>query len=80
MATENQIDSSARCSAQDNGIVRQQKFEFRGTRSGKSQRQIFETNHRVVDTGQPKRSAVPLETHTLVNQNGYAFRAKQVSD
>src|SRR5438132_8626526 len=53
MATENKIDICAGGASQNDWVMRQQQLHFVISRAGQSQRQIFQSNHGVIDAGQP---------------------------
>src|SRR5438128_10081536 len=63
MATENKIDICPRGASQNDWVMRQQQLHFIIARAGQSQRQIFQSNHRVIDAGQPERFALEIDAH-----------------
>jgi hypothetical protein len=80
VTAENQIDSSASGAPQNNRIVCQQQLKLVLARAGQSEWQVFESHHRVIDSRKPESSAFILETHALVDENSYSFRAEEVGD
>jgi hypothetical protein len=48
--------------------MRKEKFHFILAGTGERKWNVLETNHGVVDTSQPERSAIEFEAHTLVDQ------------
>jgi hypothetical protein len=78
VSTENKVHAGTRCPAQDNWVMGQQQLHFVIGRACQRQLKIFQPDHCVVDPGQPERSFLLLKTHTLVNQNSYAFGAEKI--
>src|SRR5205814_10461890 len=80
VSAKHQIYSCTSSTAQNNWIVGEQEFHFVIAGSGESQRNVFETDHGIVDSCEPERRAVLFKTHAFINQISDSFGAKQVSD
>ena len=73
MTAQHEINRRANGAPEYDRIVRQQKFHFVATSARESQRQVFQTNHRIVDAGEPDTLAVELEVHAFVDQDRNSF-------
>src|SRR6185503_2707866 len=78
VTTQHKVNISSRRASQNDRVVGEQKLHLVFSRTCQSQRDVFQTHHRVVNSGQPKRLTIQFEAHSLVNQNCYAFSAEEI--
>jgi hypothetical protein len=67
VTTQHQIHVSSSRTAQDDGVVCEQKLHLTLARTCQRQRKIFQANHRVVYASQPESLASLLEAHSLIH-------------
>jgi hypothetical protein len=58
--------------------VSEQQLHFILPRPCKSEGEIFQAHHRIVNAGQPKCHSFVLKAHSLVHEDRYTFRPKQI--
>ena len=62
------------------GLCASSSFISSSLRARQRQRQIFQSNHRVVHAGQPESLAILFKTHPLIDQHRDSFGAEEVSN
>ena len=78
MSAQHEVNRRSRCAAKNNRIVREQEFHLVRARACERQRDVFETDHRVVDTREPECCSILFEAHSLIDQDRNSLGAEEV--